>query len=242
MLPPAFKRRGRHCPGVKIYGTSYIHASTGSVKRQLPHSMRDYYARALTGMQGQSWPDPNNFRLPGCVGLLRAATYRLSGPGLSDQTDWARLTGPGRNKFFFSLGPIYTEKAGRATATGLFKKTALPASAEGAEQPGPLHCGPDCTKRQAPGLGQGRPIARALRWRAATHRRQIWPVQHQHLVRQCPACPILAAGLGFPHRQPAMRQRMNRANPFRQHHWQQERGLCQLRSRAGWHFRSQQAT
>ena len=29
--PPAFKRRERHCPGVKIYGTSYIHASTGSV-------------------------------------------------------------------------------------------------------------------------------------------------------------------------------------------------------------------
>ena len=52
-LPPAFKRGERHCPSVKIYGTSYIHGSTGSVKRQFPQSTRGYHARVRAEAQGQ---------------------------------------------------------------------------------------------------------------------------------------------------------------------------------------------
>ena len=42
--PRLLSAEGQHCPGVKIYGRSYIHASTVSVKRQIPHTTRDYNA------------------------------------------------------------------------------------------------------------------------------------------------------------------------------------------------------
>ena len=64
--PRLLSAEGRHCPGVKIYGTSYIHASKRSVKRQMPQSTRDYHARAAACAQGQSCPGLNKYRCRCC--------------------------------------------------------------------------------------------------------------------------------------------------------------------------------
>ena len=51
--PRLLSAEGQHCPGVKIYGTSYIHASKDSVKREIPQTTRGYNARVAILPQDQ---------------------------------------------------------------------------------------------------------------------------------------------------------------------------------------------
>ena len=74
--PRLLSAEGQHCPGVKIYGTSYIHASKDSVKRQIPKTTRGYYACVAILPQAQPRRAQIFFER-GAVGVLSSNFLRL---------------------------------------------------------------------------------------------------------------------------------------------------------------------